>query len=249
MLPAGRKRSSSHCPGLHRQQYTYVSTHTHTHTHTSTQRSAHMQLTRNYLYTPHMQTLLLTVSRLLIYSLGTPMDTQSHTYTFSHSDQPLNHLRQARQALPSSKHYFTRSHTIPHRNQSPNTPPTTQPHTYTHSPSQLHEVTPRHTVLREADPAVPRSALECSRQTPGSSLQSPGPPSWLSFLYSCPLCLDPYPEPPPSPSPLVLASSCHLPQQQALVSLLGLGQSCAHFPPTPGFPREWPWSPCAEIAC
>ena len=154
---AGR-RSSSHCPGLHRQQYTCL--HTHTHTHTHLHRDTHTFTFHVYTYKYHT----------CIYSCSQPAATylhlrDTHGHTVTHSGQPQwSPPKPSQTGMPSSAlfetHYFTLSHTVPHRNKSTSTPATTQPHTYTHSPSRLHKVTPRHRVLCEAGPEAPQSGVQ-----------------------------------------------------------------------------------------
>ena len=160
---------------------THVYTHTHTHTHTYTEIRTHspsmyIPINTIHAYTPaHSQ-------RLLIYTLGTPMDTQSHTVV-SRSGRPLNHLRQACQAPPSSKHTISHCHTqsLTETNPQAHQPP----HSHTHTHTAPVDYTKSHPDTESyARQALRLHNLECSCQHPGSSMLSPGPPSWLSSLYS-----------------------------------------------------------------
>ena len=82
----------------HTHTHTYTKTHTHT-THTQTH-TCNIYVYIQYIRTAHIETLLVTASQLHSYSLGTPMDTQSHTYNFTHSGHTLKCLKQACQAPP-----------------------------------------------------------------------------------------------------------------------------------------------------
>lgn len=170
------------------QTAVHVCLHTHTHTHTRIYTKIRTHATYKYIpiHTIHAYTPAHSQPATYLHLI----DTHGHTVTHIQLQPQWLPPKPSQVGMPSSTlfetHYFTLSHRVPHRNKSTNTPSTTQPNTYTHthSPSQLHKVTPRHTVLCEAGPEAPQSALECSRQPPGCSLLSPGPPSWLSFLYS-----------------------------------------------------------------
>ena len=172
------------------QTAVHMSPHTHTHLH----RDMHTCNFRVYTYKYHT----------CLYSCSQPAATylrlrDTHGHTVTHSGQPQwSPPKPSQTGTPSSAlfetHYFTLSHTVPHRHKSTNTPATTQPHTHTHSPSRLHRVTPRHRALCEAGPEAPQSRVQLP--APWVLHAVSWPPSRLSSLCSSPLCLDPYPEPP-----------------------------------------------------